>query len=40
MKVYERVVIQKKGEDAERRRKQDERKKGGEGKNYTHNVKG
>jgi len=39
MKVYERVIIQKKGEDAERRRKQDERKSGG-GKNYTHNVKG
>jgi len=39
MKVDERVIIQKKGEDAERRRKQDERKSGG-GKNYTHNVKG
>ena len=40
MKLYERIIIQDKSEEAERKRKHDERKKGGDGKNYTHNVKG
>jgi len=40
MKVYERIVIQKRAEEAEQQRKRNERKKGGDGKNYTHNVKG
>jgi hypothetical protein len=40
MKVYERIVIQQRGEDSERKRKADERKSKSGGKNYTHNVKG
>ena len=40
MKVYERIVIQKRAEEPEQQRKRNERKKGGDGKNYTHNVKG
>ena len=40
MKMYERIIMQDRSEEAERKRKQDERKKGGDGKNYTHNVKG
>ena len=40
MKMYERIIMQDRSEETERKRKQDERKKGGDGKNYTHNVKG
>ena len=40
MKMYERIIMQDRAEETERKRKQDERKKGGDGKNYTHNVKG
>ena len=40
MKVYERIIVQHRSEESDRQRKQSERKKGGEGKNYTHNVKG
>jgi len=40
MKVYERIIIQDRAEAAERRRKAEERKSKGGGKNYTHNVKG
>lgn len=39
MKLYERIVMEDKAETAERKRKAEDRKKGG-GKNYTHNVKG
>lgn len=41
MKLYEREVMAQRAEDAERRRKAEERKsKQSGGKNYTHNVKG
>ena len=40
MKLLERTVMQKRGEDSERKRKADERRAKSGGKNYTHNVKG
>ena len=41
MKLYERTVMNDRAEEAERIRKQDERKsKSGDGKNYTYNVRG
>jgi hypothetical protein len=41
-KLYERVLMNHRAEEADRKRKADERnsKAGGEGKNYTHNVRG
>jgi hypothetical protein len=39
MKLYEREVISQRAEEAERRRKAEERK-ASSGKNFTHNVKG
>jgi len=39
-KMYERILMNYRAEEAERRRKADERKsKAGGGKNYTHNVR-
>jgi hypothetical protein len=40
MKLYENEVVQYKSEQAERKRKADERKSKSGGKNYTHNVTG
>ena len=40
MKVYERILMNYRFEEAERKRKADERKSKSGGKNYTHNVKG
>ncbi len=39
MKVYERIIMQDKLEEAQRREKA-EKHKAKSGKNYTHNVKG
>lgn len=41
-KMYERILMNHRAEEAERKRKADERKSkaGGDGKNYTHNVRG
>ena len=40
MKIYESVIVQYKAEEAEKKRKAEERKSSSGGKNYTHNVKG
>jgi hypothetical protein len=41
IKLWESVIVSYRAEKAESKRKRDERKsKSGEGKNYTHNVKG
>ena len=43
MKMWERILITQRAEDAERKRKADERKakmSAGGGKQYTHNVQG
>jgi hypothetical protein len=43
MKMYEGIIVEHKAEQAEQRRKAEERKAksaGGAGKTYTHNVKG
>ena len=42
MKLYERILMNYRAEESEKRRKQEERKakSGGSGKNYTHNVTG
>ena len=41
MKLYENVLVNHRSEEADRKRKAEERKsKSGGGKNYTHNVKG
>ena len=40
MKIYESIIVQYKAEEAEKRRKAEERKSSSGGKNYTHNVKG
>jgi len=41
MKLYERELMSQRAEEADRKRKAEERKsKQGGGKNYTHNVKG
>jgi len=41
MKMYERIILNYRAEQAERRRKEEERKaKSGGNKNFTHNVKG
>lgn len=40
-KMYERILMNYRAEEAEKKRKADERKsKAGGGKNYTHNVRG
>ena len=40
MKIYEGIIVDYKAEKAERKRKAEERRSAGGGKNYTHNVKG
>lgn len=41
LKMYEGIIVLKRAEQAEKKRKADERKKSaGGGKNFTHNVKG
>ena len=42
MKLYERILMNHRSEEADRKRKAEERKakSGGSGKNYTHNVTG
>ena len=40
MKMWETTLIDYRAEKAERKRKADERRSAGGGKNYTHNVKG
>ncbi|OUT93516.1 MAG: hypothetical protein CBB96_07700 [Gammaproteobacteria bacterium TMED36] len=40
MKLYDGKVIEKRYEQSEQKRKAEERKSSGAGKNYTHNVKG
>ena len=40
MKIYENVVVSDRQDEAERKRKAEERKSAGGGKNFTHNVKG
>lgn len=40
MKTYERILMNYRYEEAEKRRKAEERKAKSGGKNYTHNVKG
>ena len=40
MKMYEGLLVQNRAEKSERKRKAEERKSAGGGKNFTHNVKG
>jgi len=40
MKLYERILMNHRAEEAERKRKAEERKAKSGGKNYTHNVQG
>ena len=40
MKMYEAKIVNYRAEKAEAKRKQEQRKSKGGGKNYTHNVKG
>ena len=40
MKVYERILMNYRAEEADRKRKAEERKAKSGGKNYTHNVQG
>jgi len=42
MKVYENIIVSHKAEEAEKKRKAEERKakSAGGGKQYTHNVRG
>ena len=40
MKIYENVVVSDRQDEAERKRRAEERKSAGGGKNFTHNVKG
>ena len=40
MKMYEGVIVTYRHEESERKRKAEERKSAGGGKNFTHNVKG
>ena len=40
MKMYEQIIVDNKAKEAEKKRKADERRSAGGGKNYTHNVKG
>lgn len=40
MKMYEGLLVQHRAEKSERKRKAEERKSAGGGKNFTHNVKG
>lgn len=40
MKMYEGLIVNHRAEQAEKRRKAEERKAQGGGKNYTHNVRG
>ena len=40
MKLYENILVNHRAEEAERKRKAQEKKSKSGGKNYTHNVKG
>jgi hypothetical protein len=40
MKMYEGAIVTHRHEETERKRKADDRKSAGGGKNFTHNVKG
>jgi len=40
MKMYETIIVEYRAEEAERKRKAEERRSSGGGKQYTHNVKG
>ena len=40
MKVYERILMNHRSEEADKKRKAEERKAKSGGKNYTHNVQG
>ena len=40
MKLYEGVIIAHRAEEAERKKKAEERKSASGGKNFTHNIKG
>ena len=42
MKIYESIIVSHKAEEADKKRKAEERKanSAGGGKNYTHNVRG
>lgn len=40
MKMYEQVIVEHKAEEANKKRKAEERKSASSGKNFTHNVKG
>lgn len=40
LKMYESIIVEDRAKKAERKRKADDRKSAGGGKNYTHNVKG
>ena len=40
MKLYERILMNHRAEEAERKRKAEERKAKSGGKNYTHNISG
>ena len=40
MKLWENILVEYKAQKAERKKKADERKSAGGGKNFTHNVKG
>jgi len=40
MKLYENTIMEHKAEEATKKRKAEERKSAGGGKQYTHNVKG
>ncbi len=40
MKLWENILVEYKAQKAEKKKKADERKSAGGGKNFTHNVKG
>ena len=40
MKMYESLIIEHRADEANKKRKAEERKSAGGGKQYTHNVKG
>ena len=40
MKMYESILVNHRAQKAEQKRKAEERKSSGGGKNYTHNIKG
>ena len=40
MKMYESILVNHRAQKAEQKRKAEERRSSGGGKNYTHNIKG